>query len=113
MQPYLVSIFFRKKVQVFFALVFFLVISLHTLHFDHDHQKEFFGDDIQAIMHGSDKKYVFVLDVPIFNISPSVLPAGFLIFYFFSIFFVTFFRRIFDPFREALRRGIIHSKIYE
>lgn len=111
MQEYPVKIFFHKKVQLFFALVLFLVIGLHTIHFDHDHQKEIFGDEAQAIMHGSDKKHFFVLDVPNFDVPSAVFSVGFFVLYF-SIFFIFPFRRAFDPFREALRRGKIHPKLY-
>lgn len=111
MKKYPVKIFFYKKVQLFFALVLFLAIGLHTIHFDHDHQKEIFGDSVQAIMHGSDKKHFFVLDVANFDISPVVFSPGFFIAYL-SVFSIFLFRRTFDSFREALRRGIIHPKIY-
>lgn len=111
MKTYLVKIFFHKKVRLFFALILFFMIGLHVIYFDHDHQKEIFGNVAQEITHGSDKKLFFVLDVPIFYISFVVVPAGFFVAYL-SIFFIFLFKRIFDLFREALRRGIIHPKIY-
>lgn len=104
--------FFHKKIGCFFALVLFLATALHTIYFDHDHQKEIFGDGMQAIMHGSDKKHFFVLDAPnLYSPSFTFLPERFLFSYFFLLFSVLVYKG-FDPFREALRRGKIHPKLY-
>lgn len=111
MKKYPVKIFSSKKVQLFFALILFLVVGLHTIHFDHNHQKEIFGDEAQAITHGSDKKHFFVLDAPNLSISSTVFSSRLFIPYF-AILFIFLLRRIFDPFREAFSRGIIHPKIY-
>lgn len=98
------------KMNFFLAAILFLAISLHTIHFDHDHPREIFGDEPQAIMHGGDKKWFGDVLVPLivtpFIIllrSPVALPV---------VFFVFLFYKFFDPLQEALRRGILHSKIY-
>jgi hypothetical protein len=111
MKKYRAKNFFRKNTQLFFAAALCFVIGLHTIRFVHDHQKEIFGGGAEVIMHGSDKKHFFVADASIFNASFAALFTGFFAAYvLFSSIFLS--RRIFDPFREALRRGIIHPKLY-
>lgn len=54
-----------EKASFFIIVISFLllaVITWHTLVFDHDHQRELFGDGIQAVLHGEDRKRFF-LDV--------------------------------------------------
>lgn len=108
-----VKIFFYKNARLTFAVALFLAIGLHTTRFDHDHQKEIFGSGAQAILHGSDKKHFFVPDAPnpgVFSVVfQSLFFAASLVIFSFSFFLL---RRIHDPFREAIRRGIIHPKLY-
>ena len=48
----------RNKILFFTALLLLTAFALHTIHFDHHHPRELFGDEgVSALMHGEDKKW--------------------------------------------------------
>jgi hypothetical protein len=93
--------------RFFLAAVLLAVFSLHTVAFNHEHDERVFGDILQAIVHGEDKKW-FADFLPGRAMPLPLPPVAVFI-------FCSLLRRFFaaaDPFREALRRGIIHPKLY-
>lgn len=91
----------------FFSVVLLAVFFLHTAVFDHHYDERIFGGISQAITHGEEKKWF--ADFLSASVSPfTLVPALFFIFIFFAP--RTFF--VYDPIRQALRRGTVHSKVY-
>ena len=106
---------FRGGIPFFFAGVLFITLFLHTAHFNHDHAKEIFGEGQIVIMHASNKEESGSLGVPFPDVSPAVFPSGTFSAPYMSPlfgFFAFFLYKIFDPLREALRRGILQPKLY-
>jgi hypothetical protein len=93
--------------RFFFAAVLLAVFSLHTAAFNHEHNERVFGGILQAIVHGEDKKW-FADFLPGRAIPFVFPPVFFLVFYCLARYFFS----AIDPFREALRRGVIHPKLY-
>jgi hypothetical protein len=114
MKRYLGVIFSEKTPNLLFAGALLFTFFLHTLYFDHDHAKEAFGNDVQtAITHGGDKKYFFAFDIPISGTPPDIFRFNIFLISIFSLFSsACFLLRQSDKFREALRRGKIHPKLY-
>ncbi len=92
------------------------MLLLHTF-IPHDHPHEIFGTGIQAAFHGEDKKWwALLVLVSLFfalvrfirerlNVDLKNLACK-------PCFYLTLgFSKIFDPIREALRRGILHPKL--
>jgi hypothetical protein len=92
-------------------------LSLHAV-IPHDHPEEVFGTGIQAALHGNDKKWWLLLLVAAFfvlfgNSVKNALNKNCQIFPSHSFWLTSNFSNIFDPIREALRRGILHPKLCE
>ncbi len=111
---------FLKKSALYWGVALLLLgaIALHTIHFDHHHPHEFFGnDEVQAAMHGEDKKWWLLFELVL------ALYIGLTLFrvrhnsaifqnrFFKSIWYRYYFVKIFDPFSIPIRRGIIHPKL--
>lgn len=99
--------FFKNKIKFFLTTILLAVFSLHTIAFNHHHDERIFIGIFQTATHGEEKKW-FTDILPVSARMFVLVPAPVFIFIFFlaSIFFV------YDPIREALRRGIIHPKLY-
>lgn len=105
------------------ALVLVLSFGFHTVGFDHHHPLHIFGEDVEAVMHGGDKKLWLLLLLTFIAIVGAIfwkrneisnhqhmrlLPYStpsnnFLFDVVLSL----------DPIRQAIRCGIIHPKICE
>lgn len=97
--------FFKNKMKFFLTTIFLAVFSLHTIAFNHHHDERIFVGIFQAATHGEEKKWftdIFLVSGRMFVLVPALV----FIFFLPSIFFV------YDPIRQALRRGIIHPKLY-
>lgn len=98
----------------------FLIASVLFLHaaIPHDHPGEIFGNGIQAALHGSDKKWWLLILLTslllAFGNSIKNRVVGERQITSPTSFWLTFdFSKIFDPLREALRRGILQPILYE
>lgn len=107
-----------RNILFFIALFLLLSLSLHTV-IHHGHPGEMSGNEIQAVLHGNDKKWWILLLLASFILALSCLLKRGLAniqsaFVCTSAFRLTFyFSKIFDPIRKALRRGILHPKLCE
>lgn len=90
------------------GVLLLLVLSLHTLHFDHEHPGHIFGEGIQAVLHGENKKWLMALPETFGLSLLSLLPIFTLVF---PDAFLSFAER--DPVRLALARGRIQKRLYE
>jgi len=112
------KLFKLKYLLIAVAVLMLLSLSLHAV-IPHDHPKEIFGNGIQVILHGNDRKWwILLLLVSLFIASRGLFKGKLVNTQLASIrqsaFWLTFnFSNIFDPIREALRRGILHPKLYE
>ncbi len=96
------------------ALLLIISFALHDM-IHHDHPKELFGNDVQAVLHMEDRKWWVLFVVLVIHLGVFVR-ANFLdtlriaqhVVYYSSVgaLAITF------HLREALRRGILHPKLY-
>ena len=103
-----------KRAAFFIALAILVSLVLHEVHFNHDHSKVLFGEKIEAVTHGTDKKWWLMAMLS----AMSAVFAGSLMIAINetrSGISLTPSRnnmlRSLSPLNHALRRGIIHSKI--
>lgn len=101
-------------------IVALILASWMILHITipHEHPEEMFGKGIQAVLHGGDKKWwllvLFSFFVALGGFLKNRFTGGHLTITRKSSFWLTFdFSKIFDPIREALRRGILQPILYE
>jgi hypothetical protein len=98
---------FFVGMRFFFAAVLLAAFSFHVTIFDHHHDERIFVGIFQAVTHGEEKKWF-----------TDILPASARMFVrvpmlvFIFIFFVPSIFFVYDPIRQALRRGVIHPKLY-
>ena len=108
-----------KKIPFYIICISFLqLVSMawHTFVFDHNHPVEFFGEGVQAILHGEDKKWLFLALVIFFFVALRILRVH-------SSPQTMRYRRYVgvredlgigiyaDPMKRAMRRGIMHGKL--
>ena len=108
-----------KKIPLYIVcLSILLLVSMawHTFAFDHNHPVEFFGEGVQAIVHGEDKKWLFAALIIFLFIALRILSA-------YSSLQTMRYRRYIcaredagigmcaDPMKYAMRRGIMHGKL--
>lgn len=99
--------FFFVATRFFLVAVLLATFSLHAAIFDHHHDERIFTGIFQSITHGEEKKW-FTDFLPTSARMFALVPALFLSLFFFAP--STFF--VYDPIRQALRRGVIHPKLY-
>ncbi|MCE9549280.1 hypothetical protein K8Q98_02675 [Candidatus Nomurabacteria bacterium] len=100
-----------------FTIVFLLVFSflLHDL-VPHHHSVEIFGGGLKAFFHSSEKKWLFLVFfiVFVFNVLKGKLSSVEMrrVFSCNFLYWRTDLTKIFNPVLQALRIGIINSKLY-
>lgn len=112
-----------KKIPLYIIVISFLLlaaIAWHTLAFDHDHPRELFGDGIQAVLHGEDRKWIILGICILFLLAFGTAYAGFMRGGFrhmpnqgqcFGAYETAMDRAVADPMKCALYNGIMHPKL--
>ena len=102
------------KILIILTLILIALFLSHAILF-HDHPKEIFGEGMQAAMHGSDRKLLAILIVfiVIVNITKPVLNAlNVLIIKLIDAINSNFSHKIFNRIFLALKKGVIHTKVF-
>lgn len=102
---------------VFTSFLLTAALIFHAAHLEHHHPLEF-GDGIQAILHGEDRKWLFALLLAALVaaallLSPQLLIEGTFRGSLHAPYRLehNFLRNLVDPIRRALRTGIVHPKL--
>jgi len=111
------KLFELKYLLIAMAVLMLLSLSVHAL-IPHDHPQEIFGTGMQAALHGNDKKWWILLLLAALlvlfrNSIKNDLDNNRQILARRSFWLTSNLSNIFDPIREALRRGILNPKLCE
>ena len=112
-----------RYVIIFVAFFILFAMIFHAIGIHHDHIEEIFGHNEQkAFLHGGDKKYWFLALLAIITVAAKAIGNIFnrekylddrQLLYSMSIYFLLVASHIFNPVREALRKGILNPKLCE
>ena len=115
--------FQMKYLIVFVVLALVLSFGIHAIEINHYHPDEIFGEGLSASLHINDKQWWFLLLLAAIAItwaifwkqSNSLTGRIVLLQKYFVLFnrFLFDTLLLFDPMRQALRRGVLHPKICE
>lgn len=116
------STLFRRSVLCFIALFILFSFGLHIAHMNHHHEEAVYGVGLEAVMHNTDRKWLFVL----ITISLTILVFGTRVCNIrrYKDFYKELQSKIviqrylvilksFNSLFEALRRGVIQPLVYE
>jgi len=113
-------VFRLRRILFFTALLLLISFAWHEIDFDHDHPHALFGNGVQALLHGENKKWwailllaaLAVLRASLWRVGIVAPDAGE------DHFLKTQgtalragFARALDPLNVLLRRGIMHPKL--
>lgn len=103
-----------KKVLVVMAILALSAFALHAVYFHHAHPAEFFGTGMQVVLHGESRKFLAFALIALFVF---LIFARIALFGLFQTVFVSYILGLFSfnqnsLFRELLRTGILHPKLY-
>ncbi len=106
-----------KTIVLIIAIALIASFVLHDI-IPHSHPHHLFGTGIQAAFHGEDKKWWSIIVLASLLLSFAITSRWRLenklagkSFLHRSSYFILDFSKIFNPLREALRRGILHPKL--